>query len=68
LTDSLADDLQLSHHERADLLGNLLRRTDRLAQWAGHETDPQTVLELLEDVENSAPRFLAQSHRRHGLA
>jgi hypothetical protein len=67
LSDSLEDDLQLSKPERFDLVGNLLRRTDRLAHTNARERDVETVLDLLLDVESATPRFLSHSHRQPGM-
>lgn len=62
LSDSLADDLQLNRHERADLVGNLLRRTDRISNWEAGD-DVATVLDLLIAVEEAKPRSLPQGSR-----
>jgi len=63
LSDSLASDLRLSRNERADLVGNLLRRTDRMSQWE-EEDDVDTVLDLLIAVEETRMRSLAQISRQ----
>jgi len=63
LSDSLASDLRLSRHERADLVGNLLRRTDRMSQW-GDGDDVDTVLDLLIAVEESRLRSLGHISRQ----
>lgn len=68
MSDSLAGDLQLTRPERADLVGNLLRRTDRLAQWGTQERDIETVLDLLNEAEHATPRFLSHSHRQPNTA
>ena len=63
LSDSLAGDLRLSRHERADLVGNLLQRTDRMSQWEEGD-DVDTVLDLLIAVEEARLRSVVPISRR----
>jgi len=58
LSDNVGRVLHLNQTERANLLSSLLRDADRLSISEPEFADAETVLELLQSAENSAPRII----------
>ena len=61
MDDRLREDLHMTHAQVQDVLGNLLRNTDRKAKVGGPEEPILTVMDLLSNVQNATRQSLMDS-------